>query len=166
MANYHTEFSTKFYLNNEEEETWVKRHLGFPELLDRDGMVKPPKHYDANGPVSSEAKLWERCNQDLGSEDWEFDWDIRQDEGRKYVWFRSDESGSPYQVCCVVHAFLKAVRPEGEDIFMLTWADTCDKMRADAFGGGTMVSTKKGVGTCAHDEQFELARKSITEPWT
>lgn len=143
----------------------MKRHLGFPELLDENGEERLA-HYDKDDePVSSEATLWEDITAEVGGENWEFDWDIRQDEGRKFVWFRSEVSGQPYQVCCVVHAFLKALRSEGDDVFVLTWADTCDKLRADAFGGGTMVATKKGVGVCHSDGQVELAKRSVVDPW-
>ena len=77
------------------------------------------------------------------------------------VWFCAEESGDPYEVGCMVHKFFKELYPNGDDEFVITWADTCGKMALDGFGGGTVVANKDGVGVCGYDSQADFARQNI-----
>ena len=62
----------------------------------------------------------------------------------KFLWLNSgDESGNPDSVISFVQSFLKEFRPN--ESFVITWADTCSKLRLDEFGGGAAFVTAKGA---------------------
>lgn len=170
MANTYMQFSAKLDLVNEAEAGWFKRHLEFdPDDLDDPAHACPSLLSLGCGvrtPLSSEARLFTDVVIDNGDgEAYEFCWSVRSlSDGSRYIWFYSEKSGSPYQVCCVVHAFFRAMRPKGGALFILSWCEWCDKMLIDAFRGGTMVATKEGIGVCS-DEQIEWACEHIVYPW-
>ncbi len=167
MANNYMEFSVMIDLKNDAEKDWCERHLGVASRYE--GSAVPVELYDAEGtPVASEAKLWERTVGELGDSSWSFEWSIlepnRGSTGGR-LWLRTDTDGSPYQAACVLHSFLEQLRPSGDDLIIISWAETCSKPRPGEFGGGTMVVTKHGIGTCSPEDQFEMARGSVTHPW-
>jgi hypothetical protein len=163
MADYHTTFSAVLDLKNDAEEDWFKRHLEFNSL----GFDDLTHAADPHTPLSSEALLFYKVVVDTtGDDSYDFDWTIEDGGDRRYIWFFCEESGSPYQVACVVHKFLKTLRPRGKDEFEIAWANTCSKLRTDGFGGGMLIATRHGVGTCSISEQYDHCKNHIVNPWS
>ncbi len=166
MSNYYTHFSVFVELKNQQEKDWFKVHLNFMTLLEEKFFEESemPEHYKDGQPISSEARLWEHVPGTEGDgEVWGFQYRIRDD--RDDVWFYCEESGAPWQVAAVIHQFLKDMRPDTNDVFYVSWSDTCDKLKPDGFGGGTMSASKIGVGVCNHTDQEEYALAAEASPW-
>lgn len=169
MANNYTEFSAALYLENEAEEEWWKRHLefdmdhAFTDEHFENGSDDHAEHTVHNAKTD-EARLFALLVIENGCDWYEFTYDIKKDDDKKYVWFHTEEYGSPYQVACLVQAFFEQMRPEGDDVFELSWADTCDSPRVGEFGGGMMVATKVGVGTCNVEDQMQYCLEHLIHP--
>ena len=134
MADYYLQYSAVLMITAEETKWWE-------ELL----SLTP-----------GERVLVEEIEKE--EEELDMEASIVHEEGRSYVQFSAEENGNPGHVVLCVHKFLKQCRPEGEDEFVLTWAETCSKMREGAFCGGTAVATKRGAGFCNTYDQFNYAR--------
>jgi len=177
MVDHLTTFSTKLKLESDAEKSWFERHLSLDGTSLNDpthfAMITPlglppnkiMSFEDSVKPLSSEAKLFHRLARDNGEDTYDFDWSFLLAEGGMHIWFHCEDSGSPYQLACVIHAFFKAMRPKGNDEFFIYWAATCSDLHTDQFGGGTVLATRHGVGTCAFDEQQAYARNHIVNPW-
>lgn len=158
MADNYTLFSELFEITSKKEEAWFIRHLTF-----KDEMLSSSEHVNEDGePITSEARLFMRTAGEVGEEEYDFFWSIKRNP--RGVWFKADESGSPYQVACVVHEFLKEFNSDRK--FIVHFAFTCSKPRAGEFGGGMMVATKEGVGTCGDDEQYDHCLANLVRPWS
>lgn len=142
MANNYCQFSVQLNLKTTKEQEWWTNVLSVNEDSD---------------PESNEAKLFMKVSSDPVSETYNFDSEVQD----KTVWLYGEESGDPYEVAHLVHHFFKELRPKGKDLFVITWADTCSKMRLNEFGGGTIVATKVGVGCCSDKDQLEYATQNI-----
>jgi hypothetical protein len=66
-------------------------------------------------------------------------------ENGKGVWFFSEQGIDPLLVAAIIHEFYKQKRPKGKDVFVLYWAEYCDKLRENDFGGGAVVVTKDNI---------------------
>lgn len=156
MANNYLQFATNLDLLNDEERTWWKRRLDF----DYEDAKDDPKHFVGEEPMSAEAKLFKKLCLDEDVECWDFDHPFDEDG----VLFISEECGSPGVVAELVYNFFKDCRPDGDDLFAIMWACTCDELRLNEFDGGTCVATKNGVGWCGTDDQIECAKNNIKVP--
>ena len=156
MADNYLQFSTNIELQNEEERTWWKRRLDFDYEEEREN----PIHFNEEEPVSAEAKLFKKLCLDEDHECWDFDYTFDKDD----LIFYSEECGSPGVVAELVHNFYKDMRPDGDDVFIVTWACTCSQMRLNEFDGGAAVATKSGVGWCGVDDQVEYAKNNVKLP--
>ncbi|HUU88142.1 MAG TPA: hypothetical protein VMX17_10370 [Candidatus Glassbacteria bacterium] len=146
MANNYQQFSVILLLNSNEEKEWFQRNLNEDKL-----------------PDSKETKLMvEICGDDCG---YLFSYKVEDNDDEGQIWFYSEEYGDPYQLACLVHCFFKDMRPNGSDKFAISYAFTCSKMRVDEFGGGMQVATKKGVGGCGYDDQYDYALSGLLNPF-
>ena len=159
MADNYLQFSTNLELQNDEERMWWKRRLDF----DYEEAKENPVHFNGEEPVSAEAKLFKRLCLDDDHECWDFEYTFHNREDNSLI-FYAEECGSPGAVAELVHNFYKDMRPDGDDVFIITWACTCSKMRLNEFDGGTAVATKNGVGWCGVDDQVEYAKNNIKLP--
>jgi len=144
VANYFIHFSEKLVGLTEEEAHWLELMSNLAS--DRDVDLKENddrQHFSDEGePLTEEAKLAEVLfrhdepiiNAKLSKEGdaWE-------------VWFYSEESNDPNAVGMLVQAFFQKFRADGDDVFTLTWADYCGKLRIGEFGGGAMAVNKSHI---------------------
>jgi hypothetical protein len=59
------------------------------------------------------------------------------------VWFYSEEGSNIGYMCEIVRAFLSHFKRD--DVWTVSWADWCSKLRLDEFGGGAAVVTADSV---------------------
>jgi len=160
MANDYTEFSTEMPLYSKEEREWFERHL---VDVEDEGQLD-----DDENPITDEIKLMQKICEDEDAEHYEFKYKFIEPEEPDdllYIMFYVTDNGEPYQVACLVHAFLKEMKKGQGFTFSLTWANYCSKSRPDSFGGGTVIATEYGVGWCGHIAQYECAKLSVTDPF-
>ena len=150
MANNYCQFSVELPAIYDNEKEWWRKVLSFNRQDSLDENDEPITD-------SNEARIFASVVQDEYKEGYSFQWEI---EGM-CIWFYAEEYGDPYEVACLVHYFLKEMRPNGDDKFILSWAETCSKMRVDEFAGGTVIATKDGVGICGSQSQIKCAEQSI-----
>lgn len=129
MANNYCNFSTTLQKITEKEQEW----LNAVSSLD----------------VEEE---WEKFHELVPeAERGEFDYCLRFDmklikrhDGTTDLWISSgEESGQPYHAAVILKELLKRFRPT--EIVTYEWADFCDKLCADEFGGGCVVVTAKEI---------------------
>lgn len=80
------------------------------------------------------------------------------------VYFTSEECGNADWLAEEVQAFLAEFKRD--DVVTFAWANTCSRMRADAFGGGAYAVSRlnnKGAGTYTLEEQFEAELRAELE---
>ena len=156
MSDQYLQFCTILTLTSEEEESWWKEQLRVANEMNKhfEGGVLTGK------PLTEQGRIYQKVLDD-GSETYDFCWGLSAPD----LVFEDEENGSPYHVAVLVHAFFKAMRPNGHDRFEITWAETCSSMVDGAFLGGAMVATKKGVGTASISDQIDLCMASITDPF-
>ena len=125
MADNFTQFSTYFPTNGHSPEE--------PELDQEevDWWEKTLQLYEFNGEAAEE-KWPESGSLDL-------DWKVIENQ----IWFYSEGSGDPGQLCDLAQDFIKKFRPKMK--FEFTWAHTCSKLRVDEFSGGRAVITKENI---------------------
>ena len=92
--------------------------------------------------------------------DYEFGYEINFNK----IWFYGREFGNPEKVAYLVYRFFETNRSNGNDCFVITYANYCSKLRVDEFDGGTIVATKEGIGCCWPGDQFQFARQRIFKP--
>jgi len=154
MANYYTNFSESIANLTPEEKVWVEKELTAPTEY---------KEYTSNGVVAAEAFLqqWLK-DHPLTDEDeheyWpNFSWSLEDGD----LWIFADENGCVDHVGIFVRRFLARWRPD--DVFSLTWADTCSSLRLGAFSGGWLVVSKNeivhGNAYCEAEKAAQALRK-------
>ncbi len=140
MANNYVQFSESIADITEEEQAWIKEELVSPS--DRDPAVYPEDEGAADAYMEAWSK--ERPNVD-DAETWpDFGWSFIEDDedASKELWIHADESGDLNHIAVFVQRLLRKFRPN--EVFTLTWAETCSSPRIGEFGGGWMVVTAKG----------------------
>lgn len=134
MANNYLQFSTEISELTVKETEWLK------ELLDTLSCVN-------ECDISSEESVndfrdryynVEEALLILGEEE-TFDVSYSESDVNHTLWLYAEESGNIYQAGTLIQEFLKKFRIT--QTHLLSWADTCSKMRIDQFGGGTMLIT-------------------------
>lgn len=161
MANNFIQFSEELTGLTEEEANWLElmsnlasdRDVDFKENDDR-------QHFSDEGdPLTEEARL--ACM--LFSDEPIISAEAKKDEEDKTwtVWFYSDESNDPNAVAELVRAFFQKFRPDGDDVFTLTWCDYCDKLRIGEFGGGCFAVNKKDILIENVNETLEILKEKL-----
>ena len=161
VANNFIQFSEELTGLTEEEANWLElmsnlasdRDVDFKENDDR-------QHFSDEGdPLTEEARL--ACM--LFSDEPIISAEAQKDEEDKTwtVWFYSDESNDPNAVAELVRAFFQKFRPDGDDVFTLTWCDYCDKLRIGEFGGGCFAVNKKDILIENVNETLEILKEKL-----
>lgn len=134
MANNYTQFAERInLLNPVEEKEWVTKVVNATADIFR-----------------SEAELKEFLElEGIPTKDLEFlhSWPFFEIEfcrdggegGTEYLHICADDDGDLMHAQAFVTGYLKKFQPDL--MFVLQWADVCDKPRAGEFGGGAMVIT-------------------------
>lgn len=119
MADSFTQFSEVIGELTDDEIRWLNEELN--PKLDGDEQMDAWRHH-----------------RGIGTELWP-DFGCHLDEKARTLWLFSDENGSVDGAAALVQRFLAACRPKY--VFTLTWAGTCNRLRAGEFGGGAVVVT-------------------------
>lgn len=132
MANNYIQFSEILEGLNGEEAKWIEALAGLGNKFDAE------EHFNADGTGKTE--LGKIAKELWGEEDTYISCKA-QDEGDDVwaVWFYSEEGNDPYPVGQVVQQFIKKFRPGSGLVWGFQWAEYCDKLRIDEFGGGALV---------------------------
>lgn len=128
MANNYTQFSFAFKVKGIKAKAWIEKMI--------DKLVKASNDEKADEEILALFPDWEDY-QDVG-----FRTEMEPAAGKKNQWeliVFSEESGNVDHAANFVQAILQRFDPKGKVGFQ--WADTCDKMRPDQFGGGAAVVT-------------------------
>ena len=153
MANYYQQFSVELALDNQEEKDWCADRIGQLEhTRENEDEEAPGIGFDGEGDIEK----WESRA--------DFQWCFETDAGKPKVWFSAEESGNVEQIASFVQEYLAKFHPDKH--WAMEWANTCDRCRVDAFGGGAVFVTAKKVtfmntGTWCHKQAtaFEKRRK-------
>jgi len=156
MANNFVQFSERLAVLTEDEADWI---VALSEL----GRVGPEDqaHFDGESSPTTEIgrialELW---GEDLGHVYIQAK-NGREDPGAEHhVWFSSDEANDPYDVARVVQVFFRKFRSDGNELFALTWSNSCSKPRLGEFGGGAVIVTKDAIETFTAFEWVEKKRQ-------
>ena len=152
MANNCLEFSEVLSRLSTEEEAWLKDQLEIVCVYGDKEDAEGTAPYDV---AASEDLDWSGCRAFRDMDDFEtefvddaefkytFSRDDEDDEWGRHLWIRSAEYGNVAQVAHLVQKFLKKFRPGVA--WALTWATTCSKPRAGAFGGGAVFVTASDI---------------------
>ena len=134
MANYYTELSTVFLMPDAEQRAWA---MGLANLLTSFSFEPLPDDADPEY-----VKLDEEFGEATGDEYMTISVD-EQTAGRKNthgLWIHESEVADAEHVVWFVQAIMRKF--DIKEPFMFSWAETCDRPRAEAFGGGSAVVTK------------------------
>jgi hypothetical protein len=155
MADYFTKFSFVIPVTPEQGNWFAKVHALATELIGHaeDGEVRD----NIEGPpdtVSAALVLAEKhdalpCLQ------------VTHDEKENTVWVRSEDSGNVDYTADLVQAFLR--RFDLDRVISFQWANTCDRLRLDAFGGGALVISRRNADWLNTGTFVETAVKIETE---
>jgi hypothetical protein len=136
MANNYSRFSDVIHALNLEEQRWVREEL---QRFDE----RPTSRHDTEEECEAHTAMFAKeRNIEADTVDcWpSFEWQLEaetDDKGTRDLWLYADESFDLDHILAFVQRFLQRFRPE--DIFAMTWAETCSRPRIGEFGGGWMV---------------------------
>lgn len=92
-----------------------------------------------------------------------FDMKTGSDANNPYawVWFSAWEYGNVGNLGELMQEFF--IRANSDDIFTMTWSETCSKLREDEFSGGSMTVTKDKISMmpCEYYAKKKLKRKRL-----
>ena len=160
MADYYTQFSAIFVLETDEQRAWVMEYLplaahyyeevGIEELLEKLGEELPGEH-------------WQRFKAMLlGEEPTPIDGELTKGHLTSgNLWIYSEENGSVELAAAFIQLLMERFDMDTEFIF--SWAETCSRMRADGFCGGTALVTKDGWALCTANDQLEVCREQLAK---
>ncbi|RKY28757.1 MAG: hypothetical protein DRP83_00270 [Planctomycetota bacterium] len=127
VANDYLRFSEKIMNLTQKEYAWLLRV--FKTVID---------DMDPNELKAFAAEL------ELTPEDLEWGWpgfSYSFEDAGKALWIYSDEYANVENLGAFLHSFMKVTGRK--DYIAVTWAETCDKPRIGAFGGGVLLVTAK-----------------------
>ena len=155
MADYFTQFSFVIPVTPEQGNWFAKVHALATELIGhaedgevRDNIEGPPDTASA-ALVLAEKHDGLPCLQ------------VTHDEKENTVWVRSEDSGNVDYTADLVQAFLR--RFDLDRVISFQWANTCDRLRLDAFGGGALVISRRNADWLNTGTFVETAAKIETE---
>lgn len=136
MANNYLQFSTLIPDLNLSEKKWFDHVQGaigafVDDELSLDSAKDRMKFSSKFGAEALEIATGMELDDGLG-----FDMSLGDD---KDIWIRAEENGDPEQVATFIQFFLKKFRPNTSHCF--SWAEWCDKLRVNEFGGGSVLIT-------------------------
>lgn len=151
MANNYVQFSAALEINSEQK-VWAEKYLPLLSISE-DDVESLWSDFLKEG---IDLKIINELNKLLF--DFEMQCEVEIDSDG--LWFYSEESGSVDVAVTFAHCIMSKFQIPGE--FMITWAETSDKMRLNEFSGGTALVTKDAVAWCASDRQLEYCREQIS----
>jgi len=141
MANNYSQFSTVISDLTQEEKNWIVGIPCFDDFIgsaesEEDGERLAKEFVEALAEygiaISTDDEYLDVFPNFLGDIDSEGKW-----------WLYAEEAGNLDHLSRVVQGFINKFRPDF--IFTLTWADTCSKLRVNAFGGGWLAVSRDEV---------------------
>lgn len=138
MANNYTQFAGSLHGLNTDEVRWLRHALRDVGKVFTDAKGEP---ITALLDPLRAAEPWRTDDWTPGGFNFDFSFDS-EDKGTNLRIF-AEENGDAYGAGLLVHNFYKLFRPK--EIWCLTWADTCSKLRDGQFGGGAVIVTAKEV---------------------
>jgi len=142
VANNYLQFAHTILVTSQEEYKWL---LSLIEVV-RGEMET--EDFDDEGEALTDAgkiasEVWDLSAVDPLDASSAFSFEKIEEEGKLGVHFFAEESGDVEVLAHVIQAFLK--RFNKDTGFIITWSETCSKMRDGAFGGGACVVTARGL---------------------
>lgn len=139
MANNYTQWSESFEIKKEAVQ-WLKDLAhGFEDKfpddwdsVDKESLEKLISYLAEMGADTSGISSWMTYPSDWPG----FHFSIEGDD-TPHLWVYSEEGGNIDHLCVFLQAYLKKFSPE--EVFRLSWADTCSRLRVGEFGGGFAV---------------------------
>lgn len=156
MANNYQQFSTSINDLTDEEHAWLTKLLA--ALSDAPEIMMDPTGESNEDLVAEWAKFTELVGAELSEIVLAVAYDDSGDKGywgqtslssatdanyKPSLWLYEEESCNLEAVVELIHWFFKKFRPT--ETLVLSWADTCSKMRPDEFGGGEVLVTADWV---------------------
>ena len=170
MADYYTEFSAELSNLTLEEEQWLREQLtcifviGGVEYTEEE---LDEKQLDKSNVEWFGCRAW-RNNPELDPDDsdgigFEYAFDFSVEPANRWLWVYSEDYGNLTRLAVLIQAFLRKFRPRQS--WGLCWADTCSKLRLDAFGGGAVFITPEYIDWF-HTNRWLSERQQIVEDAT
>lgn len=156
MANNHSRFAEMIQDVNHEEKAWFTKELVHVE-------DQPDFPEDAKKQEEFTAQFAkERGIDSDAAERWP-DFEYRFKDSNFYLY--NEESFNLDCIVALIQRFLRRFRPD--DIFKMTWAETCSAPRVSEFGGGwcviTASDTEYGNTWAAADEMADEMATAMKE---
>jgi hypothetical protein len=152
MADYYTQFSEVLSHLTADEEAWLRQQLAHVHVFGDKEYADDelPGNLDPDKADWSGFRAW-RDREDLDGDTLGFEYRFDSNgEWGCYLWMYAEESGEPESVAQLVQKFLGRFCPD--QCWGLTFAGTCSKPRAGAFGGGAVFVTADEIKwNDAHD---------------
>jgi hypothetical protein len=145
MADYYTNFSLIFVLPNEAAQQYAV-----------DLAANARKTQQGDEPSE---KLPDSIQEVI--EDWWFETDVENADGKFGLWLHSDNGGID-AACAFIQHLLQKFDPEGRVTF--EWSHDCSKPRADAYGGGAALITAKNIKTMNTSDWLQEQIGLLTTP--
>lgn len=154
MSNNYSKFSETILALNLEEQAWLREEL--KSMEDRPDW--PDDEDEKEQAQYAKAFEEERGIQEGTGEYWpNFNWQIeKNDDTHVDWWLYSEESFDVDAVVAAVQRFLQRFRPE--DIFAMSWSETCSKPRTGEFGGGWIAVS---ANDCESGNTWEASGKAV-----
>jgi hypothetical protein len=187
MADSYLTFSEVLPQLAAEEEAWLQRQLEPVRLRGGQELAEDAQQEaDWCGPrfLADFADHDPHADRDADADgdcDDEFDvelgfqYEFHADDGLpdgwgRHLWLLAEECGNAEQAAHLVQKFLRTFRPR--ECWWLTYAVTCSKPRAGAFGGGALFVTANTIARCdccefvrAQEQTFSQSQpRSRTQP--
>jgi hypothetical protein len=167
ISGEYLRFNTSINLLSEDEKKWWERHLIDAKRAYE--VAGTEDLYSIRTGLPIEVERFKQIVWVDYCDVYGFDHSFEKDSNENScIWFQAGEGcGNITHLLEIVCCFFKDMRPNGPDIFVLTWACTCDcdKLQIDTeFHGSTAVATKDGIGWCGLEEQLDIAKTNIQDP--
>ena len=131
MANNNLQTSEVFKPFSDEEKAWMEKLLKhLAEYYDEEDTAKPKPYPGIDYSDLLESGLF----------DWEF---IKYNDVTWHLWIHGDEWPNTTLIGDVLLAFLWHF--ERDDVWGMTWACTCSKLRPGEFSGGGLVVNRHEI---------------------
>lgn len=144
MANNYLQFSEVLDNLSTDEIKWFKFYLDEMEYINANAEFR-------NNLIST---FWKNVLD--GDKYISFGFEIDEEE----ICFFSEEFANVDILAQLIKHFFLENRPNGNDIFSITWAEYCDKLRPGEFGGGACVITKDNIYWY---NTYDFVKKKIDE---
>jgi hypothetical protein len=151
VANYYTQTSFSIELRSKAEADWWR---GYKDALPKEPEERAGTQYDWVNDILEDGTGWGGV-------------EIRVDDSdvsTKKAVYISDDGGTP-DLEFLEKSIQRFLKEHGrKDLVVFTWAETCDKAREGAFGGGITAITADCI-KCVGTEDLKLRVVDVFEKW-